>query len=62
MTHCGFEAVSVSGGKYPRLGDFFHQLPHRFSSAITAIQTVQWIIFAHISRRYRCSHQTNARA
>ena len=30
MTHCGFEAVSVSGGKYLRLGDFFHQLPHRF--------------------------------
>jgi sterol desaturase/sphingolipid hydroxylase (fatty acid hydroxylase superfamily) len=29
-THCGFEAVSVAGGKYPRLGDFFHQLHHRF--------------------------------
>lgn len=29
-THCGFEAVSILGGKYPRLGDFFHQLHHRF--------------------------------
>jgi len=29
-THCGFEAISVAGGKYPRLGDFFHQLHHEF--------------------------------
>ena len=29
-THCGFEAISIAGGKYPRLGDFFHQLHHRF--------------------------------
>ena len=24
------EAISIAGGKYPRLGDFFHQLHHRF--------------------------------
>lgn len=29
-THCGFEAISIAGGRYPRLGDFFHQLHHRF--------------------------------
>ena len=29
-THCGFEALSIGGGKYPRLGDFFHQLHHKF--------------------------------
>ena len=29
-THCGFEALTIAGGKYPRLGDFFHQLHHRY--------------------------------
>jgi lathosterol oxidase len=29
-THCGFERISISGGKYPRLVDFFHLLHHKF--------------------------------
>ena len=29
-THCGFAAVSIAGKQYPRLGDFFHTLHHRF--------------------------------
>ncbi len=29
-THCGFEAISIKGIKYPRLGDFFHVLHHKF--------------------------------
>jgi len=29
-THCGFEAISVKGVNYPRLGDFFHVLHHKF--------------------------------
>lgn len=29
-THCGFAALSIGGKEYPRLGDFFHTLHHRF--------------------------------
>ena len=29
-THCGFAALSIAGKQYPRLGDFFHTLHHRF--------------------------------
>ena len=29
-THCGFHALSFGGKRYPYLGDFFHNLHHRF--------------------------------
>ena len=29
-THCGFYALSIGGKQYPYLGDFFHNLHHRF--------------------------------
>jgi lathosterol oxidase len=29
-THCGFHALSFGGKQYPYLGDFFHNLHHRF--------------------------------
>ena len=29
-THCGFAALKIRGKEYPRLGDFFHVLHHKF--------------------------------
>ncbi len=29
-THCGFAALTINGREYPRLGDFFHVLHHKY--------------------------------